>query len=282
MWVRLLLIVLVMSGVISCPHSIPADIGPLVMFKGGGVVAPASPHNSIRLDSQEVIIRLKFWTYEVNVEFNLFNEGETSEEWVGFPKWTASRLDSFPTFIRFQGTMNGKKIAFKEEVDQSRRERYQWIMASHEWHRLTNMPMKHERQWLVSRLTFPGRARTKIQVSYEAPYYGKGILQASYLYGTGSLWKGNIGKALFVVDRSEVGDSKQILTHFPKGFGSVPRHISKNILCFEIKDFEPDPEARFRIEFDKPRCFRSNYVRPKRTGGPIPVLPPPPVPVREK
>lgn len=261
------------------------------MFKGGGGVAPKSNHQTIRLDSQEVVIRLKKGSYVVNVVFSLFNTGETTTEWIGFPKWTASRTPSFPTFITFQGWVNGKKIDFNEKWGSAGGNRTKFNMSHKAFSYFASKPMKEEHKWLVSQATFPGHAQTLIRVTYEAPYYGKGHTQASYIYGTGSLWKDNIQKAVFIIDSTEVGGSEAISTYFePRSWSksaghavkAVARPLLKNLLRYEIRDFEPDPGAYFRIQFKKSNYMRppANYVRSKNLPrGPVYVRPPLPTEV---
>jgi hypothetical protein len=245
-----------------------ADVGPLQMFKGGGVVAPQSEHHSIRLESQQVIIRLKERSYAVDVDFNLFNTGETITEWIGFPKWVASRTASYPTFIRFEGSVNGKQIKFNEEWDLSGGARLRWNMSNQEFGHLAGRPMKEEWQWLVSQVTFPGHARTAIRVTYEAPYYGKGFYEGSYIYGTGSLWKDNIGKAVFIIDSTEVGGTEKISTYLQ---GLDARPISKNVLRYEQIDFKPHFEAHLKIKLNEWLGLRkADYVRMRKVVGPVP------------
>ncbi len=233
-----------------------AHVRPLDLPRGsdlaaiqGGVVAPKSPHQSIRMGSEEVIIRLKSYSYVVQAVFNFFNEGETTTEWTGIPKWVASRIPSFPTFIRFKGSVNGKEIVFNGEWDISGGARVISKLESVR-RKLSKEPMKHKRQWLVSQVTFPGHANTTIRVTYEAPY-SRGGLRASYIYGTGALWKDKIGKAVFVVDSTAVGGKTQVVTNFDEDLGYmkrvVRRPISNSVVKYELSDFEPCPEAVFRL-----------------------------------
>jgi len=214
------------------------------------------------LDSQEVIIRLKTFSYVVDVVFNLFNTGDTTTEWTGFPKWVASRVNLYPTFIKVEGAVNGRQIKFDEEWDLSGSTRLRSGMSHEEFFHLAHRPMKEERQWLVSRVTFPGHAGTTICVTYEAPYSyaSRHYREASYIYGTGSLWKDNIGKAVFIVDSTEVGGTEKISTYLE---GLAPRPISKNVLRYELRDFKPHIEAHFRIGLKELVGRKADYVRIK-------------------
>ncbi|MFZ5501884.1 MAG: hypothetical protein ACOY58_08260 [Candidatus Micrarchaeota archaeon] len=206
------------------------DMGPIDMFYGGGAAAPKSSHQSIRLESQEVIIHLRKTNYTVDAIFQLFNTGETTTEWTGFPKNVITRgvSRSRADFIRFNTWANGREVRFSEEPD----------FKSHSGVK--------QRKWLVHQITFPGHTRTTIRVSYKASDNFLGPRpNAYYVYGTGSHWKDNIGKAVFIIDSSYVGGTKYTDTHFPSKLGG--RRISENLVMYEIGDFKPDPEAVLRV-----------------------------------
>ena len=274
-------VALMATGFFLAPLPVGANIGPLQMFKGGGVVVPLSPHQSIRLDSEQVIISLGERSYAVDAVFNLFNTGETTTECVGFPKWVASRTPTYPTFISFQGSVNGRPIEFNEKWDPSGGSK----PSFEEWRNFRIAVNEEERQWVVSQVTFSGHATTTIRVTYEAPYnYANGYREASYIYGTGALWKDNIRKAVFIVDSSGLGGTEKISTYFEHGFGSqttsanvksAPRPIWKNSVRYEIKDFKPHPEAHIRIKGNR---FRGGVYQ-KAHFGRLPLIYPPPPPM---
>jgi len=202
-----------------------ADMGPIDMLTGGGAAAPKSPHQSIRLESQEVTIHLRKSTYTVDAIFQLFNTGETTTEWTGFPKRMETRDVPQPraAFIRFNTWANGRPVEFSEQRESDK-----------------------GRRWLVHQIKYPGHENTTIRVSYEAPYYiGANTRMASYLYGTGSYWKDNIGRAVFIIDSSYVGGTKNTYTDFQAKVKS--RRISENLEMYEIRDFKPVPEEEFSI-----------------------------------
>jgi hypothetical protein len=280
-FIRIRLLTLITTGLFLIPLPTSGDVGPVRMFKGGGVVAPQSQHESIRLDSQKVIIRLKGSSYVVDAVFNLFNTGETTTEWTGFPKCVAPRDASYP--IRFEGWVNGKQVEFSDARDLSRSTKPPWNLSNEEKPSVASRPIMEEHQWLVSQIEFAGRAVTTIRVIYEAPYYGKDFAQAYYIYGTGCLWKDNIGEAVFIVDSTEVGGTDKISTSFENRFRSMPtpvaRPIMTNVLRYEIRDFKPYPEAHFKIKRSvKLARIKANYVRMK---GVIPMPPPPPLPTKK-
>lgn len=277
-WIRVSLLSLIVTGLLMSSLLALANVGPIKTFLGGGVVAPEHPHKSIRLESEEVTIRLKHDSYVVDAVFHLFNTGETTTQWTGFPKWAASRTGVFPTFMRFAASVNGTEMPFDEEWDPSGgKSRYRSLSVAEKRNLSAEAPKK-ERQWLVSRITFPGRAKTTILVTYEAPYQWRGSF-ASYVYGTGALWKDTIGKAVFMVNATEVGGIAKISTSFHDGSVQVKyarRPISDNVVKYELTDFEPHPEARFYVK--KPQPVYTYIQRP--SSGPVPLPPPPPMPVR--
>lgn len=260
--VREMLSALIVAGLLVAAFPARADVGPVNSLKGGGAAAPGSPHQAIRLDSQEVTIRLKGFAdlrYTVDAVFHLFNTGETMTQWVGFPKWvvTDNGSHTLSSFIRFDAWVNGRKAKFTEEQDLSQETQ---IGVGPPPSLLKRRSMKQhylheERRWLIHQVTFPGHTPTTIRVTYEAPYYYDGA-KAIYLYGTGSFWKGNIGKAVFIVDSGEVGGTENISISFEEARRTKamsqnirvrPWSISRNVVRFELRDFEPDPEARFVV-----------------------------------
>jgi hypothetical protein len=52
----------------------------------GGMVAPKAPHETIRMEAEEVTMRLEKDGYTVEAVFVMANSGEAITEWVGFPK----------------------------------------------------------------------------------------------------------------------------------------------------------------------------------------------------
>lgn len=273
---RLWLIACLAAGLCFCPLHTAADIAPVIMiFKGGGALAPKSPHKRIRLDSQEVVIRLNPHDYRVDAQFNLFNEGEAVTEWIGFPKWAESRLDCYPTFNYFKGSINGKGIEFTDTAESCRGRRPPRPGSHGDWRRLADRPLKGQGQWLASRVTFPRHARAMIHITYCADYYGKHDYQALYVYGTGSLWKGKIGKAVFIVDSTGRRATHEIAVHFHFRKGSEsgifgqdmksqprPMTIRKNVLRFELRDFDPDRRAYLSIKIKGWRTI-PGYLRGK-------------------
>jgi hypothetical protein len=231
-----LLLCLVAAGVVSLPAVGKADIGPIV-FQGGSV-SSMSPHDTILMDSMEITIRLKKTHYVVDAVFHLFNEGSTITQWVGFPKYGAG-APAFKTaidFIRFDAWVDGRKEQFSEERDLFRNVgpfRTQQTAVG-----------QKESRWMVKQLAFLGRTKTTIRVRYESRYAHDRF--ASYYYGTGRYWKGNIGKAAFIIDATDIGGIRNTRTDL--GASPGPRLLAENLLRYEIENFEPSPNAQLDIE----------------------------------
>jgi hypothetical protein len=285
-----LLRILVVIVIVLITLSASANMGPLKSFKGGGVVAPKTPHETIRLDSEEVIISLKPNTYTVDAVFNLINTGETTIEWAGFPKWTASRTRVFPDFIKFEGWLNNEPITFKEEKDRSadvQESQREALFA--QFDQFTDQDGQkigekiEKRNWLVSHVTFPAHAKTTIRVKYEAPYVERG---ASYILGTGSLWKDNISKALFIIDGTEIGGADEFSTWFVKEKETQSKkQVTGNVVKYELLNFKPHPEEQLFVGLTTLQrlhreALQAIWKRQKSRPGAIPMAPPPPMPMK--
>ncbi len=207
-------------------------MGPLLKFEGGAA-APKSVHGNIKLVAQEVTIRLRKQTYIVEAVFHFLNTGKTSTEWVGFPKrgFYGATLPNSPyaqpldNFIWFKAWVHGRRAILTEERDVSHAPRNEYGKAE-------------ERRWLAHQVAFPGCRETTMRCAYQTHYvYDNAGKAASYLYGTGALWKGNIGSGVFLIDASNVGGTKNISVEFPVASG--PRLLSINLMKYEIRDFKP-------------------------------------------
>lgn len=209
--------------VLCTPNALNANPAPIPM--AGGTVAAQSPHSTIRMDAEEVTIRLGRGAYTVNAVYHMVNSGEATTERVGFPRGVEKERweMEFPEFIQFHAWVDGKKVAISKEG----------------------------KQWLAGQVTFPGHATTVIRVMYEAHYSDRylwqGIRYLDYIVGTGSLWKDSIGKAVFTVDASEMGGTKGLYIELKAP--QCRKLRSEQVVRFDVEDFKPDPDATLRIEF---------------------------------
>lgn len=238
-----LLLLLMFSAVVLLPSEAAADDAPIWLMGGGAT--PMSSHSTIRMDSEEVTIRLHKDSYTVDAIFHFFNTGETTTLWVGFPKrgiGSSATFTGTPDFIHFQTWIGNQQVAFREE-----RELWSRVPI---FLRGIFSAIVEDRRWMVKEVTFAGHTEATTRVKYEAPYHFIDIKSAYYIYGTGSYWKNNIGKATFIVDASEIGGTTKIRTNLPQ---QDQKQITEHTVTYELKDFEPPREATFRISLISPR-----------------------------
>ncbi len=226
MWI--LRSVLVALALLIAPNPGRTNTAPLQMWGGGATLT--SPHQYIRMDSQEVSIRLKKTKYEVDVVFHFFNTGESTTEWVGFPK-----RGGYSQFVRFDMWVDGTKVAVSEERDLSPNSRFR------------PGDRGNRDRWLVHHVAFPRHGETTIRVSYEIDYMDTGGTPnvVRYEYGTGSYWKDAIGLAVFTIDGTEIGGAKR----FSVGalHPSARKLITENAVRYAIRNFKPSPDGQFEV-----------------------------------
>lgn len=226
------------GGVLLLPGTGRSDCCPPNMTIVGGAPAPQSPLPSIRMDSQEVTIRLKHLGYSVQAVYQFFNTGEKITERVGFPKhvvkWSPSigpcpdphhRVDDF---MRFHASVNGRQVVCSEERD--------FLTGS-------------DSSWMVTEVTFPANGKTSMTVTYDAHYYIEDY-RVSYVYGTGPYWSRNAGKAAFIIDSADLLDRKNISVRFP----STPtRAIAESVLRIETGHLDTSPRDKLVVSRTRKR-----------------------------
>lgn len=237
--IRRLATLFILGGLLAAPYTGNADLAPLGAVgigrsPMGGSAASAALHQTTRMDSEEVTIRLHKGRYTVHAVFQFFNTGETETLWVGFPRLAAQgrSLPVASDFLRFDAWVNGKKVPFTEVQALSK----------------NTEPLKNRSglSWVAQHIAFEGNGRTTIRVSYEANYGiipgtpPKGV-RAYYIYGTGAYWKDSIGRAVFTIDATETGGAKRW------GVAGLPRRarrvVTRNLIRYEVRDLEPNPDA---------------------------------------
>jgi hypothetical protein len=247
------LLLYVITGAFLCsPNPGMTDQTPLHVVGGGAT--PKSQHETVRMDSEQVMIRLGQRSYTVDAVFHLFNTGETVTEWVGFPKRRVKLIPrglTPPDFVRFDTRVDGRHVEVSELRDahtlaslwedlvslRYRLDRLIYLFPGHG-------PMRNV--WMGQRVTFPRRTRTTIRTIYEAEYsYPVWPRGAWYVYGTGRYWKDGIGEATFVIDCTDVGGTGKVDVCFPVAPG--PKTISGNVIIFGAKKLKPPPEAQLYI-----------------------------------
>jgi hypothetical protein len=221
------------------------DMAPLIQQESGGAVSPASDHASIRMDSEQVKIRLEKDSYSVDAEFIFYNTGETVTELVGFPKvnYLATRQHEGPTnYMRFETWVNGEKAEILASDPDSK------PMPSEDFYlnpkKGTRFPSQEIKLWLVHRIKFPGHAYTRMRTRYQSRcLFGQEV--AEYVVGTGRHWMDRIGKAVFIIDCSGVGGAENVKVGFRMAPG--PRLISGGVLVHEIRNIKPGPRAALTV-----------------------------------
>lgn len=222
-------------------HGIAND-GPIRLM--GGSASPKSSHPSVRMDSEEVTIPLHKNSYSVDAVFHFFNTGEAVTELVGFPKRAEGMEGSWrmENFIRFETWVNDERAPFTEEPRLFRDAR---LFLSGVFSNVVR-----DYRWLVKQVTFPGNAKTTTRVSYEASYTPFEHWAAFYVYGTGSFWKGNIGKGTFTIDGNNVVAARHFDVRCDPKLASTRAVVSEYVVQYELTNFKPSPEATLAVWFD--------------------------------
>ena len=176
-----------------------ADVAPFIQQESGGAVSPVSDHASIRMDSEQVIMRLEEDSYSVDAEFILYNTGETVTELVGFPKvnyLTTERHEGPTNYMRFETWVNGEKAEIINSDPDSKLMTWGDFLNNAKRGALekgATFPSKAIKFWLVHRVKFPGHAMTKIRTNYQSRYFALfEQVEAIYIVGTGRHWKDRI------------------------------------------------------------------------------------------
>jgi hypothetical protein len=232
-------------AIVLCRSAAIGDMAPLIPQASGGAVSPVSDHASIRMDSEQVIMRLEEDSYSVDAEFLFYNSGNTLSELVGFPDvdyLTTEHNDGPTNYIRFETWVNGKKAEIIND-DPNRN-------APRDKISYTNVPdkshLRENKPWLVHHVQFPGHAYTKIRTKYQSRYsVFLERVRAIYVIGTGRNWKDQIGKAVFIIDSSGVGGAENVEINFPMAPG--PRLISAGLQVCEINNFKPGPREALTV-----------------------------------
>ncbi len=207
-----------------------------------GAPAPRSRHTNIRLDYLEGTIRLGKVSFVVDAVFGFYNTGETTSEWVGFPRRGNTCRDGRllnPTFLRFDTWINGRKVKFLEKRGLLGRIADSLGEASSSWPKIELWAKNNTfDQWLMKRVTFPAGKRTTLRLCYEDAYgFGTSVL----LMGTGSCWKDSIRYFVFTVDASGIGGTVNLTSVCNVGLS----RITADLVRYEVRDYKPELKARF-------------------------------------
>jgi ankyrin repeat protein len=230
----------------------------------GGGASPGTNHPTVRMESEEVAIKLKPREYSVDAVFHMFNTGAAVAEPVCFPKLyrnKSSLFDSPNDFIRFDVWVDGKTARFYEESEVGVFRGFWTRLLSKAGYDSPQREEDRDRRWMVGKTHFRGNGKTTIRVYYEARYeksYGWDRRSADYIFGTGRHWKGTIGRASFVIDRTELGEPIKVLSEFrcanPAGCSASLRRITQDISAHDIQDLEPEKDSdRLTVTLTSPQ-----------------------------
>lgn len=238
------LLCLIAAGLFFRPDLARTEFRPLHVLEREGA-ALNCPHESIRLESQEVIIQLAKLTYTVDAVFHFFNSGKRTIEWLGFPKRrnpVGGRCGTL-AFIPFDVWIDDRKINVSE------------IQSANDQQR-PGTDLSQQARLVVRAVVFPDHARTTIRVRYEETYdrCGPDCMVGGFAYGSGRCWKDPIGKAVFIIDSSQVGGLELVDVAFSRTetqkYSIRRRPISNDVVRYEIRDFEPELCSALFVEFN--------------------------------
>jgi hypothetical protein len=229
-------------SLIIAPTVMNREFVPLGMYSGNPGTTPH--HQGVRMECQDVSIRLEKNTYFVDGVFHFFNPAETRIQWIGFPKFGSTwggKSRSAPDFIRFNAWVNGKKLELSEHRHVIRDTIFLWTAL------FSKPPSDADYHGcLSSHVRFPGAKRTTIRVSYSAHYLRlMGGLVAPYIVGSSSSWEGSIGRAVFTIDGAGIGGTDRIKLYFY----AVPAvtKITKNAVRIEITGYQPSDGKELKV-----------------------------------
>ncbi len=200
----------------------------------GGVSVPSQQQvvqNQISLVSEAVNIELHYAFYAVSVDFLLSNPGEKISYKVGFPVLSTSggsgkTKDAFKStaIVGFNTSVNDEpvKFSYMKTLDESK------FSA-----------------WYVKEVTFNANSTTKVEIRYVSEYgsYGGGTALCDYYFGTGSFWKGSIGK--LDVHIENLTDDEKIYR-----FSVTPSAIQKRKVSFLPDDSTTISYSNYKPNID--------------------------------
>lgn len=208
------------TGAYGC-SVVPIDL------KGNAAVSVPAPE-SIRMESQELVIRLARQYYEVDAVFRLFNTGKTSTQRIGFPKPGSGPYDySTYGFVSFDAWIDGRKVGVLQERDvvESR-------LGDHE--RSVAALTGSKPGYIVGEVTFPSGAVTTVRVRYRARYHKYSAYhQVSCGLGPGLFWQGNVKRVVVLIDASRVDGAARVSTELHPT-SQPPTLIEENFIGYEL------------------------------------------------
>ena len=219
-------------------------------------LADIKPTN-VSMAEEEINITLYRSYYEVDVTMSFYNDGSTENLLLGFPVKVITSgydVDKYDLVYDFKSYINGVLITdftVKEEEGTHPDISY--------WSTHT--------KWFLREVSFPEKSHTYSRVTYKARYNsgGFGSEWASYIYGTGSVWKGPIGKMTVFVNhdddtyvyghpRRQLGPSAEISLDFSWESNGRYKYVARNVEPKSLDD-EFGISVGSSLPFDDNRSF---------------------------
>ena len=210
-------------------HAVSAlgDIAPVVPAAHGLLCIDES--KTVEMRSERVSIVLFASHAEVSAVFEMRNTGEEAAVTIGFPSPAARTLEKGrPAWSGglqdMEVEVNGEEMALHKPVDDNERYANPFVTWSQ---------------------TFPGRATTRIRVSYWVSTHtgnnkadgSERVKNFQYILLTGGAWRGAIGHATITVDLSHLA-APNLHAYWPFGF---TYDETKMTLRWDLPEFEPTP-----------------------------------------
>jgi len=158
---------------------------------GSSVGIVDNKNTNITMLNEVINITLYRDYYEVDVTFDFYNDGFEENILLGFPVKTLTydnpKEREWAQVIDFESYINGVLLTEYTIREESEKDFY-----------LSTI------KWFIREVKFLGNSHTYSRVTYKAPYNTYGFfIGAGYIYGTGSSWKGNIGKMTLIINHGD-------------------------------------------------------------------------------
>ncbi len=247
---------LITIGLLLLCTSVRADDG--AVHGVGGSVALLEAHPSIRMVWERVDVKLGWETAKVRCRFIFRNEGPATTVKIGFPeKAWGEGSTATSNFKNFKSWVDGKQI--KTRFITSARDNDREYKA-----------------WHVKTVAFKARETIEIVDEYESQLgnISDGSRFFEYTLRSGKSWKGPIGKAIIVVDGTDISSYWKL-----KAYGEEYKPVVRDSkITWTIKNFEPEDDIFVNlvpkwivsingpISIDSPERFVRDHIAMARVG----------------
>lgn len=198
---------------------------------GGQLVPSEEGEVNVEMSSEIINIVLGEDYYQVTVDFSFFNPNEDTTLEVGFPFFEGG-IQGSGVIYDFKCWTNDVEIDFSNKLIEKT------------WAQSTGLEKAYTRI-----VNFPKNETVKTTITYKSKYGSSApsAKVASYLYGTGSSWKNNIGKITLRIQDNE-------LFFHPEEIYMAGKSI--------YSDFEKIDDKTFEVVFDnvKPENYTDTFL----------------------